>query len=147
MMAILHSTPEFLPHEVLVAEELIDAFLTSSIESGYRILVAETDNRVVGYACYGETPLTEGTWDVYWIAVGRNTRGQGVGRALMQATENEIKKLQGRLVVIETSTKPDYNKTRQFYIKQGYSEIAVIPDFYTVGDGKAIMIKRLNKYA
>jgi hypothetical protein len=47
-------------------------------------------------------------------------------------------------VVIETSTKPNYNKTRQFYVLQGYSEIALIPDFYAIGDGKVIIVKRLN---
>ena len=143
-MAILHSTPEFLPHEVVVAEELIDAFLTNSLESGYHILVAKTDSKVVGYVCYGETPLTEGTWDVYWIAVDRTRQGKGIGRALMIETEHNIQKLHGRLVVIETSTKPNYNKTRQFYVLQGYSEIALIPDFYAIGDGKVIMVKRLN---
>jgi len=143
-MAILHSTPEFLPHEVVVAEELIDAFLTNSLESGYYILVAETDSKVVGYVCYGETPLTEGTWDIYWIAVDRNHQGEGIGGALMRETESNIQKLHGRLAVIETSSKPNYNKTRQFHISQGYSEIAVIPDFYAIGDGKVIMTKRLN---
>jgi len=143
-MAILHSTPEFLPREVVVAEELIDSFLTSSQESGYHILVAETDGKVMGYICYGETPLTEGTWDIYWIAVDRTRQGKGIGRALMRETENKIRELKGRLAIIETSSKPDYNKTRRFHSSQGYSEIALIPDFYTVGDGKVIMIKRLT---
>ena len=143
-MAILHSTPEFLPREVVVAEELIDSFLTSPQESGYHILVAETDGKVMGYICYGETPLTEGTWDIYWIAVDRTRQGKGIGRALMRETENKIRELKGRLAIIETSSKPDYNKTRRFHSSQGYSEIALIPDFYTVGDGKVIMIKRLT---
>ena len=143
-MTILHSTPEFLPREVVVAEELIDSFLTSPQESGYHILVAETDGKVMGYICYGETPLTEGTWDIYWIAVDRTRQGKGIGRALMRETENKIRELKGRLAIIETSSKPDYNKTRRFHSSQGYSEIALIPDFYTVGDGKVIMIKRLT---
>ena len=143
-MAILHSTPEFLPREVVVAEELIDSFLTSPQESGYHILVAETDGKVMGYICYGETPLTEGTWDIYWIAVDRTRQGKGIGGALMREMENKIRELKGRLTIIETSSKPDYNKTRRFHSSQGYSEIALIPDFYTVGDGKVIMIKRLT---
>jgi ribosomal protein S18 acetylase RimI-like enzyme len=144
VMAILHSTPEFLPREVVVAEELIDSFLTSPQESGYHILVAETDGKVMGYICYGETPLTEGTWDIYWIAVDRTRQGKGIGGALMRETENKIRELKGRLTIIETSSKPDYNKTRRFHSSQGYSEIALVPDFYAVGDGKVIMIKRLN---
>jgi ribosomal protein S18 acetylase RimI-like enzyme len=143
-MTILHSTPEFLPHEVVVAEELIDAFLTIPRESGYYILVAETDGTVAGYVCYGETPLTEGTWDIYWIAVDRTRQGKGIGGALMREMENRIRELKGRLAIIETSSKADYNKTRRFHTSQGYSEIALIPDFYTVGDSKVIMVKRLN---
>ncbi|HEX9896655.1 MAG TPA: GNAT family N-acetyltransferase [Dehalococcoidales bacterium] len=143
-MTILRSTPEFLPREVVVAEELIDAFLSSPQESGYYILVAETDGKVAGYICYGETPLTEGTWDIYWIAVDRTRRGMGIGGALMKKAESKIRESKGRLAVIETSSKPDYNETRQFHTSQGYTEIALIPDFYAVGDSKVIMVKRLG---
>jgi ribosomal protein S18 acetylase RimI-like enzyme len=129
---------------VIVAEELIDAFITSSQESGYHILVAETDGKVAGYVCYGETPLTEGTWDIYWIAVDRTRRGKGIGAALMRETESNIRESHGRLAIIETSSKPDYNKTRRFHTSQGYSEIALVPDFYAIGDGKVIMVKRLS---
>ena len=143
-MAILRSTPEFLPREVPVAEELIDAFLTIPEESGYRILVAGTGDGVAGYVCYGETPLTVGTWDVYWIAVGGNQQGKGIGGALMTATEREIKTSGGRLAVIETSSKPEYNKTRRFYATLGYSEVARIPDYYDIGDNIVILTKRLD---
>ena len=143
-MAILRSTPEFLPHEVPIAEELIDAFLNTPIESGYHILVAETDGRVAGYVCFGETPLTRGTWDVYWIAVEHGRQGAGIGRALMAATERDIKGSGGRLAVIETSSKPEYNKTRRFYASLGYAEVASIPDYYDVGDDIVILVKRLG---
>lgn len=143
-MAILRATPEFLPHEVVVAEELIDAFLTSPRESGYYILVAEQDGQVAGYICYGDTPLTEGTWDIYWIAVDSGQQGKGIGKELMTVTENDIKAQHGRLVVVETSGKPNYNKTRQFYASGGYTEAAHIPDFYAPGDDKLILIKRLS---
>jgi ribosomal protein S18 acetylase RimI-like enzyme len=143
-MTILHSTPEFLLREVVVAEELIDAYLSDGIDSGYHILVSENDGKITGYICYGETPLTKGTWDIYWIAVDRTYQGRGVGGALMKTAENEIKELHGRLAIIETSSKADYNKTRKFHASQGYVEIAIIPDFYEVNDGKVIMVKRLD---
>jgi ribosomal protein S18 acetylase RimI-like enzyme len=143
-MAILHSTPEFLPHEVPIAGELIDAFLADPDSSGYRITVAESGGEVTGYICYGETPLTKGTWDVYWIAVHRGRQGAGIGRALMSDAERDIKASGGRLVVIETSGKPEYNKTKRFYAGIGYSEAACIPDYYDVGDGLVILIKRLG---
>lgn len=143
LMRILRDTPEFKPVEVQVAEELIDAYLESPATSGYFVLIAE-DGSLAGYICYGPTPLTEGTFDVYWMAVARNRRGQGIGGALLKAAEARIREIKGRLSVIETSTMDSYENTRRFYLGQGYQEIATIPDFYAPGDGKLMLIKRLD---
>ncbi len=144
IMQILHSTPEFKPSEVAVAEEVIDSYLRDSLGSGYYILVAEADSTVTGYICYGPTPLTEGTWDLYWEAVTREKRGQGIGGILMESAEKAIMRAGGRLAIIETSSTPAYEKTRQFYTSHGYEIIARIPDFYTPGDDKLILQKRLR---
>lgn len=141
---ILHNTPEFKPSEVLVAEEVIDSYLHDPVGSGYHILVAEVDATVVGYVCYGPTPLTDGTWDVYWQAVAQGKRGQGIGSTLMEASEVEIRKAKGRLAIIETSSTPAYEKTRRFHLSHGYEVIGCIPDFYEPGDDKLIMQKRLR---
>lgn len=145
VMHILRNTPEFLPHEIVIAEELIDAYLENPRSSGYHIMVAETNGQVTGYVCYGPAPLTENTWDIYWIAVDRNRQGEGIGAALMQDTESKIKAMAGRLIVVETSSKPNYNKTRQFYLNRGYTETARIPDFYAIGDDEVIFTRRLSQ--
>jgi len=129
---------------VLIAEELIDAFLNSPEASGYRVLVADTSGSVAGYVCYGEAPLTRSTWDVYWIAVDRARRGGGVGKTLMAGAEQDIKASGCRLVVIETSGTASYNSTRRFYAAIGYSEVANIADYYDIGDGLVILVKRLG---
>jgi ribosomal protein S18 acetylase RimI-like enzyme len=144
IMDILRALPEFTSEEVVVAEELIDAYLESSSISGYLVLVAEVDAVVTGYVCYGPTPLTKGTWDVYWIAVDPGGQGHGVGRALMAFTEDRIKESQGRLVLVETSGRPDYAKTRRFYNSIEYRESARVLDFYAPGDDKLILEKRLS---
>jgi len=141
---ILHDTPEFKPFEVAVAEELIDSYLDDPSGSGYHILVAEVDSTVEGYICYGPTPLTEGTWDIYWVAVSREKQGQGIGSALMRSAAEEILKAEGRLSIIETSSTPAYEKTRNFHLSHGYEIIARIPDFYAPGDDKLILQKRLR---
>jgi len=141
---ILRGTPEFKPFEVVVAEELIDCYLEDSSSSGYHILVAEVDSNVTGYICYGPAPLTEGTWDVYWVAVARERQGQGIGGALMKSAEKDIAKAKGRLAIIETSSVPAYEKTRHFHLSQGYEMVARIPDFYAPGDDKLILQKRLK---
>jgi GNAT superfamily N-acetyltransferase len=144
ILKILRSTPEFKPSEVTVAEEVIDSYLESPLGSGYHILIAEVDSTVTGYICYGPTPLTEGTWDLYWEAVARERQGQGIGSALMKYAEKEIVRAKGRLAIIETSSTPAYEKTRHFHLNNGYEIVASIPDFYAPGDDKLILQKRLR---
>lgn len=143
LMQILKNTPEFKPFEVTVAEELIDYYLAEGAKSGYIIQIAEDEGEVAGYICYGETPCTVGTWDIYWIAVDRVKRGKGIGKALSQTAETAIKQAKGRLAFIETSSTPLYENTRQFYMARGYEQVARIPDFYSPGDDKLILQKKL----
>jgi ribosomal protein S18 acetylase RimI-like enzyme len=142
LVALIHNTPEFKPNEISVAEELIDSYLRDPQGSGYNVLVAG-DSAVNGYICYGPTPLTEGTWDVYWIAVAPPEKGRGVGSALLAYAEDKIKEAGGRLIIIETSSQAGYERTRRFYQKHAYETIARLPDFYTPGDDKIILQKRL----
>lgn len=144
IMRILQNTPEFKPAEVVVAEELLDCYLNNPSISGYYVLVAEVDSSLVGYVCYGLTPLTEGTWDIYWIAVASGKQGQGIGRALLGSAEGKVREAHGRLVFIETSSKPNYEKARRFYQLQGYEVICQVADFYEPGDDKVIFQKRLK---
>ena len=144
LMNILRDTPEFTPSELVVAEEIIDCYLEDPILSGYRILIAEDRESVFGYICYGPTPLTQGTWDLYWAAVARKMRGKGLGTALWEKAEDDIKKDGGRLAVIETSSKPNYEQTRRFHQSRGYENIGRIADFYSPGDDMLIYVKRLK---
>jgi len=143
VMKILHDTPEFKPAEVVVAKEVIDSYLRDPQGSGYNTLVAQDGSIINGYICYGPTPLTEGTWDIYWMAVAAGGQGKGVGGALLSYAEEKIKEAKGRLIVIETSGLSGYEKTRRFYLKHGYEPISHIPDFYAPGDDKIILQKRL----
>ena len=143
LMRILKNTPEFKSFEVVVAEELIDSYLSDPEKPEYNILIAEDDVELAGYICYGETPCTVGTWDIYWVAVAREKRNRGIGKALSEAAETAVKKARGRMIFIETSSTPLYENTRSFYLGRGYELIARIPDFYMPGDDKLIMRKKL----
>jgi len=144
LLQILKSTPEFKPFEVVVAEEVIDAYLSDPVKSGYHTLIAEDGEGLAGYICFGETPCTIGTWDIYWVAVAREKRGRGIGKALSEAAETAIKKAGGRMAIIETSSTPLYENTRNFYLNRNYELVARIPDFYMPGDDKLILQKRLE---
>lgn len=144
IMLILRAIPEFKLAEVTVAEEVLNKYLQDPSGSGYHIFVAEAGSSVVGYICYGPTPLTEGTWDVYWIAIAPDSQNRGIGSALMTFAEGKIKEAKGRIALIETSSKPEYEKTRRFYYSQGYELICCITDFYAPGDDKLTLQKRLR---
>lgn len=106
--------------------------------------MALRDGRVVGYVCYGPTPMTQGTFDLYWIASAPEVRGQGVGAALISAMETELRHRQARVVRVETSALESYGKTRSFYSAMKYDEEARFRDFYRPGEDLVILAKRLS---
>ena len=139
--------PVFSDVEVKVAVEMLEEHL--GVVEGpdtYRVLVAaEEDGRVVGYALFGRTPLTNGTWDVYWIAADPTSHGKGVGPKLLRALEDVARKEGGRLVMIETSSRADYARARRFYERQGYAKAAVLTDYYKDTDHKIIYSRRIDR--
>ncbi|MCR4395783.1 MAG: GNAT family N-acetyltransferase [Candidatus Saccharicenans sp.] len=142
VLDLIRSTGFFTAAEFQVAEELIDIYLNNPEQHDYLIVVVENDQgQVAGYMTYGPTPLTEGTWDLYWIAVAPEAQGRGYGQQLVGWLEDEVKRNNGRLVLIETSSQPKYQPTRKFYEKLGYTEIARIRDFYRPGDDRVIFGK------
>ena len=141
LMALLKATPEFEAAEIPVAEEVIDVYLDCPGRD-YQVTVAEVEAKVVGYVCFGQTPLTRTTWDLYWMAVSRKSRSLGIGGALLKSAEEAIRKAGGKLALIETSSKPNYLNTRRFYLKKGYKRVSRIRDFYAPGDHRLIFEKR-----
>lgn len=112
------------------------------IDRPYYGLGAELEGRLVGWICWGQTPCTERTWDLYWLAVDPAAHGRGVGRALVAEMEQRLTG-RARLISIDTSGRADYDPTRAFYVAVGYTEVAVVPDFYAPGDDQVIFTKAL----
>jgi ribosomal protein S18 acetylase RimI-like enzyme len=142
LRALLSDTPEFTDEERAVALELVDAAIEKSDD--YRVLVAEGDGRLDGYVCFGPTPMTDGTWDLYWIATARQARRTGAGLALVVAMEEELRTLGARIVRLETSSRPEYEPTRRFYEKAGFVAAAALRDFYARGDDLVIYLRTLR---
>jgi ribosomal protein S18 acetylase RimI-like enzyme len=111
--------------------------------SGYHFIAYRDGDQVLGFAIYGPRDLTDGVFDLYWIAVDPDARCKGVGRTLLAACEEAVRKESGRMLIAETSGTPHYEPTRKFYFATGYKDEAVIKDFYTVGDDLFIFIKRI----
>jgi ribosomal protein S18 acetylase RimI-like enzyme len=145
---ILENAGNFTPAEVATALELIDEWLELGEHSGYLTYVLEAqgeDTReVLGYVCFGPTPLTESTYDLYWIAVDKSKHRGGVGKRLLKFTEEEVVRRGGRLLLIETSSQETYGGTIQFYERTGYELAGRVADYYKAGDDKLIFAKRLD---
>ena len=143
LVTITNATGFFRQEEVEVAREVLTEAARKGEASGYRVRVAADGDRPLGYVCFGPTPLTRSTWDIYWIAVDPQLQHQGLGSKLMRLAESEICLCSGRLVLAETSSQELYEPTREFYISRGYREISRISDFYDVGDDKVTFAKVL----
>ncbi|MBC7186551.1 MAG: GNAT family N-acetyltransferase [Calditrichaeota bacterium] len=142
---ILQQTDMFTMAEVNVAMELIDTYLFNKEQRDYLVYAAVAESgQVAGYVCFGPTPATEGTFDLYWIAVAPAMQNQGVGKQLLQFVEEYVKSQNGRLIIIETSSQKKYLPTQQFYLRNNYTVEARIKDFYRPGDDRLIFAKRLN---
>jgi ribosomal protein S18 acetylase RimI-like enzyme len=141
---LLSRIPVFDRDDQALAMELIYLALSQSGQKDYAFFIAaDEEDFPIGYACFGPTPLTEGTFDLYWIAVDPACAGQGVGTRLLMAVEGEIRTQKGRLLVIETSSGRPYTLTRQFYLKNGYQLAETIPDFFREGEDRVTYVKKL----
>jgi len=138
--AITRAVGLFRDDEIPVALEVFDGAVAGSPD--YLALGAAVDGRLAGWICWGPTPCTQGTYDLYWMAVDPARQGAGIGTALVAAMERRLAGA-ARLVIVETAGRPDYAPTRAFYHARGYRQAAVIPDFYAPGDDQVVYTKQL----
>jgi ribosomal protein S18 acetylase RimI-like enzyme len=130
---------------VSCALELLAAALDPPEGNSYeaRILVDEGD-RPIAYACFGRTPMTDATYDLYWLITAAERRGQGLGAALLGEVERELRDRGGRTVRIETSSLEGQGGALRFYQRVGYQEVGRIPDFYRPGDDLITLTRRIG---
>lgn len=134
----------FSQEEIDSVPAMFDEYLKYGAEaSGYHFIVYREGEQVLGYAIYGYRDLTDGVYDLYWIAVDPNARRKGVGRKLLTACEEAVRSEGGRMLIAETSGTAEYASTREFYLRTGFVNEASIRDFYKPGDDLKIFVKRL----
>ena len=139
---LVRATGRFRDSEVRTAVELLDEALAG--DDDYRFIGAYDGDELVGYACWGPTPGTEGTHDLYWIVVAPERQGSGIGRTLLLDVTGRLLADGGRLLVAETSGRADYALTRAFYEKHGFTRAATIPGYYAPGDDLVLYTKDLT---
>jgi ribosomal protein S18 acetylase RimI-like enzyme len=145
LLSLLIRTQAFTSAEIDVAMELIDSVLKDPTQRDYEIYcMVDDQDQAIGYICHGPTPMTEGTFDLYWIAVDPDLQEKGVGSRLLSFLEEVVKARGGRLILADTSTVPHYEKTQRFYLRNGFREVARVPDYYHPGNDRVTFCKKLK---
>uniref|UniRef100_A0A832G8S9 N-acetyltransferase n=1 Tax=Ignavibacterium album TaxID=591197 RepID=A0A832G8S9_9BACT len=141
---LLKKIPNFNEAEVKVAMELIEITVNNPAQKDYNIFVYEEDGKILGYHCTGKRPLTDAVYDLYWIVADPEHSGKGIGKNLLEHAENFVKERKGRWILAETSSKDSYLSTQSFYLRNNYTILSEIKDFYAVGDNLLIFGKYFN---
>ena len=147
---ILAGVARFTDEEIRWAMDLVDQTIDEPENGEFVVQVLEEPDSgphrtVQGYVCYGPTPRTVGVFDLYWIAVDPKQQGQGFGQLLLKFVENEVRRQNGRMLLIETRSRQSFAPTIRFYQRSGYDEISRIKDFYRIEDDKIVMCKKLGQ--
>lgn len=143
--SILRGVGVFREDEVRIGLELVDETLQPGPSTDYRWHLAERNGIVVGFACHGPVPMTEGAFDLYWIAVDPRDQGLGTAASLERAVVEQSRSAGARWILAETSSTPAYARANAFYLARGYARVGWIPDFYRPGDGRITYGKRLDR--
>jgi ribosomal protein S18 acetylase RimI-like enzyme len=88
--------------------------------------------------------MTEGTWNLYLIAVHPDYQGQGLGTSMLHYIEQMLTARGERMLLVETSSLETFESTRKFYRQCGYDEEARIREFYQAGEDKIVFRKSLT---
>lgn len=140
---ILNRIPNFNKSEIEVAMELVNIAASNPEQRDYNTFIYEEDGNLLGYHCIGKRPLTDAVYDLYWIVADPKSEIKGIGKRLLNHAEEFVNEQNGRWILAETSSKESYSSTRNFYLRNNYSIVAQINDFYALGDNLTVFGKYL----
>ena len=142
LVRIAEGTGVFKPLEIDTLDEVLSDYYAGNRALGHLAITLETNGRIVGFAYYAPAAMTDRSWYLYWIAVEKGDQARGLGGKLLRAVEGDVAAVGGRVLFIETSSLPNYEPTRRFYLKHGYEQDAAVHDYYADGDHMVIFRKQ-----
>ena len=142
LLALANAAIGFEPNELEELSKMLTDYFNSDNESGH-FWLTDDDNGVVAAAYCAPEKMTNGTWNLLFLAVRPDRQGQGCGTAMIRYVEQILRERGERLLLIETLA--SFERTRKFYCKCGYEEEARIRDFYDSGYDKIVYRKVLGE--
>lgn len=140
------ATGVFKLQEMNILEEVLDEWQKNP-DGSYFLFDERYQEDIVGFVIFGKTPLTDYTWDIYWMAVDKNVQGKGYGYRLLKKLDNFLlAQMNQANIRVETSSRKEYAHARNLYLKNGFKEIGRIPDFYSQEDDLVIYYKQLDNF-
>jgi D-alanine-D-alanine ligase len=143
LLKLMETSGVFNPEEVAAMLERVEQTLVRNERSDFHFIIAERDERVAGFVCYGAVPRTGGAYQVFGLAIVPSAQGTGLGLRLLRAVEARVLTAGGRVLLGETSSQPGHTQARQFFLRQGFRLVGDVPDFYREGDGRLTYAKYL----
>jgi ribosomal protein S18 acetylase RimI-like enzyme len=143
LLALAEATGLFEPDQIGELAQMLSQHFSDGADSE-GLWFTDDDNEPVGVAYVAPERMTEGTWNLYLIAIHPDHQRQGRGAALLSHVEQMLAKSGERVLLVETSGLEDFEYVRAFYRKSGYDEEARIREFYKAGDDKIIFRKALK---
>ncbi len=143
LIALAEASGLFDPNQTDDLAQMLDKHFRDRNET-QDIWLTDYDNEPVGIAYIAPERMTEGTWNLYLIAVHPDRQKQGRGKALLSHVEQMLMERGERILLVETAGTDDFEYVREFYRKNGYEEEARIREFYTAGVDKIVFRKALK---
>ena len=147
LVALAVATGLFQPDEAdLLLRGVLDALHADSLGDDHvaQVWADDQTGRPEAWVYFSRNPMTNQTWDLWWIGVRPERHGEGIGDELLKFVEDHVRSANGRILIIETSSLPKLERTRRFYARRGYVQCGQVPDFYADGDDKVIFAKRMS---
>ncbi|MBL0009551.1 MAG: GNAT family N-acetyltransferase [Saprospiraceae bacterium] len=122
-------------------EMISDYFSNPETQDIWFAYIDNDKTAAIGY-CVPEK-LTDGTYNLLAIGVSQDSQRIGIASQMMNYIEQLLKQKHGRILIVETSSDDAQIGARNFYKKIGYTQAAVIKDFWKDGEDKIVFWKKL----